>query len=128
MLKESFQTVIWNRVHPVKRTNALVYADMDAHAGRVCAETVVTTRAAKITTFAAVLVFTVHRASCRFRISGFLVMNHMNASLATEHDTMFYCNSYNTKSICKVYNMHTFNILHRSTYYSWLLCNCKNNY
>ena len=78
-LKENIQTAILIRVHRVKRTSVLAYVDMDAHAGNSCAGTVVTTRAAKITTFAVVTVFTVHRASCRFRISGFPVTSHMNA-------------------------------------------------
>ena len=88
-LKEGFQTAILNRVHRVKKTIVLAYADMDAHAGNSCVGTVVITWAAKITTFAVVTIFTVHRASCRFQFSGFLVMSRMNADDTT-------CNSFMT--------------------------------
>ena len=78
-LKENIQIVTWKRVHRVKKTNALVCVDMDAAAGNTCAGTVAFIRAAKITTFAVVTIFTQYRASHRFRISGSLVMRHMNA-------------------------------------------------
>jgi hypothetical protein len=56
---------------------------MDAPAGHSYVETVAIIWAAKITTFAVVILFIVYRASFRFHISGFLVINHMNADDTT---------------------------------------------